>query len=242
MTEPRASTPVDSLRARNRADIFREIVRAGRRQLAEHGAAALSLRAIARELGMASSALYRYVASRDELLTLLITDAYDSSADAASAAVEAVEPADLEARWRALCYAVREWAIDHPHEYALIYGSPVPGYRGTAETTAAAVRTPTLLSSILRDAAATRAVPVTDPEPPDRLRADLIALAAQPVFADQNGVAAGIPPALLMRGLMAWVQIFGLISFELFGQFNNTIENVDEMYRHAIELLANQIL
>jgi AcrR family transcriptional regulator len=85
---------------------------------------------------MASSAIYRYFASRDELLTALIIDAYDALASAAEAAASR---ADLPGRWLAACHAVRAWALANPHEYALIYGSPVPGYHATPR---AAARSP----------------------------------------------------------------------------------------------------
>src|SRR3954466_2411468 len=92
---------------------------AARRQLAEVGAAALSLRAVARELGMASSALYRYFPSRDDLLTRLIVDGYDALGAAAESADDpAATPRE---RWLAVCRAVRAWARAHPHEYALLY-------------------------------------------------------------------------------------------------------------------------
>src|SRR5215831_19686492 len=109
-------------RERARAEITREILDAGRRHLATAGASALSLRAIARELGMASSAVYRYVASRDDLLTRLIIDAYDSLGEAAEYAETAVDRSDLLGRWSATCGAVRGWALANPNEYALIYG------------------------------------------------------------------------------------------------------------------------
>src|SRR3954464_716928 len=115
-------------RARVRAELTREIVDVARRHLASEGAAALSLRAVARELGMVSSAVYRYFPSRDELLTALIIDAYDSVADAAEEAEAAVPRGDVAARWMATCRAVRLWAVANPQEYALIFGSPIPGY------------------------------------------------------------------------------------------------------------------
>lgn len=115
-----------------RAEITREITDAARRQLAESGAAALSLRAIARELGMVSSALYRYFPSRDDLLTALIIEAYNAIGEAVE---EAVATGDTpRARWRAAAAAVRHWAIGHPHEYTLLYGSPVPGYQAPQDT------------------------------------------------------------------------------------------------------------
>src|ERR1700744_1305393 len=119
--------PRRTARERVRAEITREITDVARAQLAADGAAALSLRAVARELGMVSSAVYRYFSSRDELLTALIIDGYD----ALGAAVEKTDAAcpldDFAARRRAATNAARDWAVAHPHENALLYGSPVPG-------------------------------------------------------------------------------------------------------------------
>src|SRR3954470_1533173 len=127
-------------RERARAEITAEILRAGRDQLARHGAAGLSLRAVARELGMVSSAVYRYVASRDELLTLLIVDAYDSLGEAAERAEAKVPRDDLLGRYLAICTAARRWALRSPHEFALIFGSPVPGYAAPEATVQPASR------------------------------------------------------------------------------------------------------
>ena len=121
-------------RQRARAELTREIKEAARRQLAETGAPQLSLRAVARELGLVSSALYRYFPSRDDLLTALIIDAYDSLGEAAEAAAAANGTAGPRGGWRAVCHAVRDWARANPHEYTLIYGSPVPGYQAPRDT------------------------------------------------------------------------------------------------------------
>lgn len=117
-----------SLRARVRASMIEEIKAVARRHLASDGAN-LSLRAVARDLGMVSSAIYRYFPSRDELLTALILEAYDALGDAVEAADAGVDRADLRGRWHAACRAARAWALAHPAEYALLYGSPVPGTR-----------------------------------------------------------------------------------------------------------------
>ena len=113
--------------------IEREIVELGRRHLITDGAAGLSVRAIARELGMVSSAVYRYVASRDDLLTLLLVDAYTELADAVERAGEA------DGTWRErllrMAHAARAWAVAQPASWALLYGSPVPGYHAPAELT-----------------------------------------------------------------------------------------------------------
>ena len=136
-----------------RAEITGEILDAARGYLATDGAPALSLRAIARDLGMASSALYRYFKSRDELLTRLIIDAYDSLGAAAEVREATIDRNDLAGRFTAICEAVRAWALAHPNEYALIYGSPVPGYVAPADTVPPATRVTALLLRIIVDAA-----------------------------------------------------------------------------------------
>src|ERR1700753_4188814 len=118
----------------SRERIEAQIVELGRRHLVDHGAAGLSLRAIARDLGMVSSAVYRYVSSRDELLTLLLVDAYSDLANAVENARD--RAAEL---WSddvmAIAKAVRRWAVAHPAGWALLYGSPVPGYHAPADRT-----------------------------------------------------------------------------------------------------------
>ena len=122
--ETKKTGTVSKARQRVREAVRADIVTEARRQLAETGAGALSLRAVARELGMASSAMYRYFKSRDELLTALIVEAYDAIGDAVEAAEATCERNDFAGRWRACCHGVRAWALEQPHEYALIYGSP----------------------------------------------------------------------------------------------------------------------
>src|SRR5690349_5459262 len=124
-------TPRDRARARTMA----EIVRIGRQHLATEGAAALSLRAVARDLGVVSSAVYRYVKSRDDLLTLLVVDGYDELGDAVDAAVAEVAAEDFPGRQAAIGRAVRSWGLAEPATYALLFGSPVPGYEAPAEQT-----------------------------------------------------------------------------------------------------------
>src|SRR4051812_35528760 len=140
-----------SLRARVRAEMTDEIKRVAREHLATQGAANLSLRAVARELGMVSSAVYRYFASRDELLTGLIIDAYNAMGEAVETTEAAVDRSDLVARHRAICHAVRDWALTHPHEYALTYGSPVPGYAAPTDTIGPASRVALVLLRVIED-------------------------------------------------------------------------------------------
>src|ERR1700688_3623533 len=129
-----------SIRTRVRAEMTDEIKAVARRHLETDGAN-LSLRAVARDMGMVSSALYRYFASRDDLLTALIVDAYNALGEIVEAADTAVtDRDDLRERWLAVARAVRGWALANPSEYALLYGSPVPGYKAPQDTIPAAVR------------------------------------------------------------------------------------------------------
>lgn len=206
-----------SIRARVRAEMTDEIKAVARQHLATDGAN-LSLRAVARDLGMASSAVYRYFASRDELLTAMIIDAYDALGSAAEAAVGDGAFVD---RFLAVAHAVRDWALAHPHEWALIYGSPVPGYQAPLDTVQAAVRVILLLGQLVADATAAGRIvagePVTGP-----LGAELTAVAEQ--------VAIGAPAQLVGRSMAAWIQMCGAVSFELFGQLNNSIDQRREFF------------
>ncbi|MFF3306200.1 TetR/AcrR family transcriptional regulator [Streptomyces sp. NPDC002952] len=218
-------------RARARIEVTAAIKDEARRQLASEGAARLSLRAVARELGMVSSALYRYFPSRDDLLTALIIDAYDSLGEAAEMAHSAVADAAPQARWVAVCVAVRDWALAHPHEYALIYGSPVPGYAAPDTTVRPASRVALLLVGIVRDAHRGKGVA----RPP--LAAEL-KTEAQRMAAD---LAPDLPPEVAVALVAAWAQLFGLIGFELFGQFHRVVEDRDPFFRHAAAQLAHGV-
>ena len=142
---------------RERCSTIRGSTTAARAQLTEVGAAALNLRAVARELGMASSAVYRYFPSRDDLLTRLIVNSYDDAGAVAEAADDSGSP--TRSRWVAVCLAVRGWALAHPHGYALLYGSPVPGYAAPTDTVPPAARVGVVLGRILGDAPRTGRLP-----------------------------------------------------------------------------------
>jgi AcrR family transcriptional regulator len=223
-------------RERARAELTREIKEEARRQLAETGAHGLSLRAVARELGMVSSALYRYFPSRDDLLTALIIDAYDALGKVAETTIAA--SARPRVRWLAACHAIRGWALAHPHEYALIYGSPVPGYRAPQATVGPASRVPLAFMGVLRDAVAggdMPAVAVAGPGLGGALADHAAALAA--ALATAPGAPA-VPAEVVVRAVIAWTQLFGMISFELFGQFVGSFEPADALFGHAAEQLA----
>lgn len=223
-------------RERARESVVEDLKAVARRHLAEHGAAGLSLRAVARDLGVAPSAPYRYVGSRDGLLTLLVVDAYD---DLGSAVEQADETSDETGatpreRWRAVCAAVRGWAREHPAEYGLVYGTPVPGYAAPRETVAPAARVVTALVRVvaLGDAAtAARRLPSTAAPLPDGLRGELDAVA------DALGVE--LVPEQMARGVVAWSQLFGLVSLELFGHLVGGFEPADAVVARSVETTAD---
>ena len=247
MTTPRTAPRAATARERARAELSREIKEEARRQLAAAGGGGLSLRAVARELGMVSSALYRYYPSRDDLLTALIIDAYNALGDVAEQAVAGAGPA--RERWVAACRAIRDWARSNPHEYALIYGSPVPGYRAPEATIGPASRVPLALVGVVRGAmsageltAPGEALPVAGAlagqaaalsAPLSRPAAPLEPPGARAGDGGGDGAAAGVPPDALVRAVIAWTQLFGMISFELFGQFVGSFEPADALFAHA---------
>jgi AcrR family transcriptional regulator len=249
MTPPNAGR---TARERARAELTREIKEEARRQLVTSGADGLSLRAVARELGMVSSALYRYFPSRDDLLTALIIDAYDAIGSAVEEAIAAVSPAAVPPdvarggivgeRWLAGCRAVRSWALVHPHEYALIYGSPVPGYRAPEATIGPASRVPVALVRTLRDAAASGMLASGAPQALPEQLADQTALMAAALAAADGETSLAVPADALVRAVIAWTQLFGMVSFELFGQFVNSFEPTDALFEYAIGEMAAFVL
>jgi len=219
-----------SLRQRVRAEMVREITDAARARLAADGSAALSLRAVARDMGMVSSALYRYFPSRDHLLTALIVDAYDSLGEAVEQAERAADRADLVGRFRAVGLAARRWALAHPHEYALVYGSPVPGYAAPEDTIGPATRVGVVLRDIVVDAHRTGRLDVPTRPTFVGARADLDRLS--------RDYFAGLPPAVIARGLMAWTHLFGAINFELFGHLHTVIDDYDAWFECTLDELV----
>ena len=206
-------------RADNRAQMQAAILELGRQHLSTHGAAGLSLRAIARELGVVSSAVYRYVPSRDELLTLLLVEGYtdladtfDAAADHATSASGDQSSSPHRAAIVAGAQAAREWARTDPPRWALLYGSPVPGYAAPAERTVAPGTR--MIGRLLTELdAAHRA---------GELRAQATAI-SPPLATDLGEITAefdvDLPPEVLVAAITLWASMIGGISLEVFGQY-----------------------
>jgi len=220
-------------RERVRAELIREITEIARRQLATEGAAGLSLRAVAREMGMVSSAIYRYFPSRDDLLTTLIIDGYNAVGVAVEKADAACPADDYAGRWLAAGRAVRTWALAHPHEYALVYGSPVPGYQAPERTIGPASRAAAVFGKIIGDAYRAGAT-VGPPGPVVPVPASFTPDAARL----RDVILEGVPDHIAAAALIAWSGLFGLVSFELFGQFENVVTDRAAFFDHAAACLG----
>lgn len=223
-------------RARARVAMTDDIKRIARSHLAEHGSDGLSLRAVARDLGVVSSAVYRYFASRDELLTALIVDAFDAIGLAAEQAA-ADHRGGFGARWARVCRSVRSWAAANPHDFALIYGSPVPGYQAPPDTVSPALRVTVAAMAVVLDGVAGGEV---DPVP--------TASVARPVHADFEVLRAGLgvdrsalPDEVLARALLAWTGLLGHVSYELFGHLHGGITDYDAFFDHQVARWATLI-
>lgn len=235
MAEP--ATRRDRLRAATEA----ELRAAARAELIELGAADLSLRGVARRMGMSPAGLYRYVDSRDGLLTLLITDALDELAAAITAAVDSVaagapggEP-DAAAAVAASWLGYRAWAVSHPKEFGLVFGEPLPGYAAPegGPTVDAMARFAVALAAPLVDAwRAGRLHP-----PPELDRPELSAVTA-PMARDVPGM----PPGAYALFLVLWGRLHGHVSLEVFGHHHWLFPHgALDLYRAEVDLLLREL-
>ena len=228
---------VKQARERARSDVVDAIKATASEHLARSGAAGLSLRAVARDLGLVSSALYRYFPSRDALLTALIVDAYDAVGEVAEGADAAAVAggADPGARWLEVCRAVRRWARDAPHEYALVYGTPVPGYSAPGDTVEPAVRLSRVMAAVVTAAAADGSLrPSRRPLPGPRL-----------VTGAVTDLAGGVPGPpyedLLERTLVLLTGLIGTTSSLQFGHLHGALVDDDAWFDQAMAVLAEGV-
>lgn len=223
-----AMTGAPTPRAVARAETTARIKELALAQLAESGASSLSLRAVARALDLVSSAIYRYYASRDELITALIVDAYD---DLAAAVEVAVEHPRRGARRRFVdgCAAMRTWARAEPHRWALIYGSAIPGYTAPADTVAPAARVVRALCTPVADHRGTG----TGRGPGGRLGAQLDATAA--------ALDLDVDRATMLTLVGAFGRLVGLLTLELNGHFVGGLEPADDLWAAMVEREADDL-
>jgi AcrR family transcriptional regulator len=214
-----------------RQEMMQDIKLAARSQMAENGTAAISLSAIARELKVSQPALYRYYASRDDLVTALILDAFNDLANALENAAEHLPVDAYGPRLMAVILSYREWAMEHPVDFQLIYGNPIPGYHAPSQITApASGRSFTVILTILARA---YTAGVLKPQP-EQLRAAAQMALALPKLETEILT---LPKIILYLGIIGWYRIHGMIMLELFHHAQGVIKDTQLFYRHEVALL-----
>lgn len=200
-------------RERTYAATVEEIKHEARALIASEGSSALTMRALGRELGMTASALYRYFDGRDALLTALLIDSFDALGEHVERADAAV-PAGLDTceRFLKVTHALRAWAVERPHQWALLFGSPVPGYDAPEQTLVHRLRTTNVLLQILVQAVVSGVAspPSTDEELDNSLRAAMAQVCDEDAWAE-------LSPADISAALACWCTVLGTINAEIFG-------------------------
>jgi AcrR family transcriptional regulator len=221
-------------RQETREKIEAQIIELGRRHLVTEGASGLSLRAIARDLGMVSSAVYRYVASRDDLLTLLLVEAYSELAD------EVVRAGTVSGgSWRdqllAMARAARVWAIDQPASWALLYGSPVPGYHAPRERTVGpGTRVVAALFDAIGAGIAAGDIPQSNTAATQPLSSDFERVRKEFEFGGDDSAVA--------KCFLLWAGLVGAISLEVFGQYGaDTLTEPGAVFDTQVRLLIDML-
>ncbi len=214
-----------------------EILAVASAHVARDGAAALSLRSIARDLGMAPSALYRYFDGRDALLSALILDAYEALARTAERAADQAEQesADDAERWLSVPRALRLWALEHPHQWGLIFGTPVPGYEAPQDTVEPYAR---VAAALVRPLVAAKEAGRLRPDDQARPVSDELRAAVAPV---SDGLLPGMAVEKVVMALQAWTAIIGTISLEVFGHWRNTVWEPGLLFEATIRRLAESL-
>ncbi|WP_029114055.1 TetR/AcrR family transcriptional regulator [Mycobacterium sp. URHB0044] len=217
-------------RRESRERIERQIVEIGRRHLVTEGAAGLSVRAIARDLGMVSSAVYRYVASRDDLLTLLLIDAYTELAETVDRARESASDSWTD-QVVAIARATRQWAVDQPACWALLYGSPVPGYQAPAELTVGpGTRVIGALFGAIGAGVDAGDIEMPNARVPEPMSTDFERLREEFSFTGND--------ATVLKCILSWAALVGAISLEVFGQYGaDTLTEPALVFDGQVELL-----
>ncbi len=227
MSEPNPATPASpvSRRERLRDATMAEIKATARRHLVDGGPEALSLRAVARDMGVTAPALYRYVDSRDDLLTEVIADLYDDLTSALEVARDAEPPGAIGPRLVAASWALRTWALAHPTEFGLLFGSPLPGYAAPSGGVAhdAARRFGMVYAALFGQLWEQRPFPCARTE-------DLDPELARQLAAYADSLGSPLPPGAVKVFLECWVRLYGLVCMEVFGHLRFALDDAEPMF------------
>ena len=206
-------------RERVRQATIEEIKATARAQLAREGAAALSLRGVAREMGLTASALYRYFPSRDDLLTALVVDAFHGLAEVLERARAESSAENGERLWLDVSGAYRRWALEFPADYTLVFGTPVPGYEAPADRTKPAMlRGVSVLLDVLARGVAAGELDL------DALDASVTPALRPQLEAWRRTGTTDLPVGALSAAMTCWATLHGLITLELFHHLPPVLE------------------
>ncbi|WP_367137155.1 MULTISPECIES: TetR/AcrR family transcriptional regulator [Streptomyces] len=232
-----AETRTRGRRERLRAETTAEIKDVALRLMASGGPDAITLRAIAREMGMTANAIYGYFATRDDLVTALIDDVYTALADAVDAAWAATAADDPAGRIRAWAHAFRDWALANPAGFRLIYGDPVPGYQapegGAAPDAAQRVCTGLTALAAVAWPRASEASQASEDFQWSDFDADLLSK-IRPAFPD-------LPPAAVALALRIWGHLHGLLCLEIYGHLRTQMLSPDKLFREELAQLVRSL-
>ncbi|MFD0254437.1 TetR/AcrR family transcriptional regulator [Streptomyces sp. NPDC127113] len=236
MPTERPTPPSPSLRERRRAAAAREILDAAEEHIGLHGPAALSLRAVARSLGMTVQALYHYFPNRDALVTALVTKAYDDLADALQAAADGESDDPSTPRLLLVTRTYRDWGVAHPERFQLLYGTPLRYYAAPAEgpTTQAVRRMGAIFQRELFDGFTTAQLAAAEVPPlssPFRERLSLLPANTQ----------GSLPPAATSLFLSAWGHLHGLVVLEVFGHTGFLGDHQAEVFESSVRMMIEDI-
>jgi AcrR family transcriptional regulator len=212
-----------------REDMIEQIKATARDQMTEKGTAGLSLRGIAREIGVTAPAIYNYFPTLDDLITTLITDAFRSIAAAMASAADAGDDGTAASRIFAAGIAYREWAVTNPIQFQLIYGNPIPNYSAPADITGPLARLP--FEGLMRDfmrayQSGELALPEQYIHLPDAVRADIQTYL--------EGIGFKMPEPLVYAIMSSWSHIHGIVMLELFDHITPILPHTGAFYRHEM--------
>jgi AcrR family transcriptional regulator len=217
-------------------DITREEIKDTARQLmAEKGTAGLSIRAIARQMGMTAPALYHYYASLNDLITALIQDAFTQLAETLEAAAADSMLTTSAEQLTIVTHAYRHWALAHPIDFQLLYGNPIPGYtQPTGVTHPPARRSLLVIAGIFTAAIESGEIdlPVEYRDLPPAIEQSLIELTQ----VDGHD----LPLSALYLAATAWVKLHGHVMLELFDLIQPVIADTDEFFQYEVQNFLQQ--
>jgi AcrR family transcriptional regulator len=226
-------------RERMRSATLQEIREVAREHLRAHGPSGISLRGIARDIGMTAPALYRYYAGLGDLLTAMIETYINEMSDAMEAARDELPADDLGGRLVAVTRAFRGWALEHRPEFAMVFGAPVPGFDNPDEggVHEAGARLGGIFFSLFTELWRRRPFPV----PPDEEISPELTRQLRGFAAACGAEQADLPLGVLRLYAASWVRLYGLVAMEIFGHVHFMFDDVEPLFEAELSDLGRVV-